>query len=339
MKNLTTICAGILAFLAPTMALPQPLPLDLHQADPTKVGYLDFYWKTEDESVYLALSNNSNPLDFRPINGGKPVVSPTLGTKAVRDVSIVEGVGRDKGKYWLIGTDLDIDSTNWDKATRTGSRAIFIWESRDLIHWTNERLVTVEDATAGMVWAPDAIWDPKAGKYLVHWASRFYAANDPNHTGNPTTTDIIRYAHTSDFKTFTKPKTYIDHKTSTIIDLSILRVDDNTFVRFYVSGKVSGPMVEVSRNGLFGNWVTPSGTIQDSTHFEGPYPFWDNVQPGKAYLVCDKVGSVTGLSPWVSTDVTSGTFTPASGGNLGALRHGSVLSVTKQQYDALAALG
>lgn len=92
------------------MALPQPLPLDLHTADPTKVGYLDFYWKTEDESVYLALSNNSNPLDFRPINGGKPVVSPTLGTKAVRDVSIVEGVGRDKGKYWLIGTDLDIDT-------------------------------------------------------------------------------------------------------------------------------------------------------------------------------------------------------------------------------------
>jgi hypothetical protein len=110
MKSIATVCAGILALLTPTLALPQPLPLDLRRADATKVGYLDFYWKTEDESVYLALSNNSNPLDFTPINGGKPVVSPTLGTKAVRDVSIVEGVGRDKGKYWLIGTDLDIDT-------------------------------------------------------------------------------------------------------------------------------------------------------------------------------------------------------------------------------------
>ncbi|GIJ99508.1 hypothetical protein Aspvir_001641 [Aspergillus viridinutans] len=338
MKSLTTICAGILALLTPTMALPQPLPLDLQRAAATKVGYLDFYWKTEDESVYLALSDNSNPLNFTTINGGKPIVSPTLGTKAVRDVSIIEGVGRDKGKYYLIGTDLDIDTTTWDKATRTGSRGIFVWESKDLIHWTSERLVTVEDATAGMVWAPDAIWDPKAGKYLVHWASKFYAANDPNHTGSATTTEIIRYAHTSDFKTFTKPQTYIDLKTISVIDLSILRVDDNTFVRFYVSGAASGPVVQVTRNGLFGNWVTPSGTIKDSTHFEGPYPFWDNVQPGKAYLVCDKVGSVTGLSPWVSTDVTSGTFTPVSGSNLGQLRHGSVLSVTKKQYDALAAL-
>jgi hypothetical protein len=28
-----------------------------------------------------------------------------------------------------------------------------------MVNWNNERLVTVEDATAGMVWAPEAIWD------------------------------------------------------------------------------------------------------------------------------------------------------------------------------------
>lgn len=36
-----------------------------------------------------------------------------------------------------------------------------MWESTDLVNWTNERLVIVEDATAGMVWAPEAIWDPE----------------------------------------------------------------------------------------------------------------------------------------------------------------------------------
>ncbi|RHZ45745.1 glycoside hydrolase family 43 protein [Aspergillus thermomutatus] len=338
MKSLTTISAGILALLTSTLALPQPLPLNHHKADSSKVGYLGVYWKTSDESVYYALSNNSDPLGFTPINGGNPIVSPTLGTKAIRDVSIIKGVGHDKGKYYLIGTDLKIADTTWAKAVRTGSRGIFVWESSDLLNWAGERLVTVEEETAGMVWAPDAIWDARKGKYLVHWASQFYAANDTEHTGNPTTTEIIRYAHTSDFKTFTKPQTYIDHKTSTTIDLSILPVDENTFVRFYVNGNVSGPVVEVSDNGLFGDWTSPSGTVEDSTRYEGPYPFWDNVQDGKAYLVCDKVGSVTGWAPWESTDVTSGQFTPVSGYNLASMRHGSVLSVTQEQYDALAAL-
>lgn len=46
---------------------------------------------------------------------------------------------------------------------RTGSRGIFVWESTDLVNWTDERLVTVEDETAGMVWAPDAVWDASQG--------------------------------------------------------------------------------------------------------------------------------------------------------------------------------
>lgn len=112
MKSLTTICAGILTLLTSTLALPQPepLPLPKHKADPSKVGYLNLYWKTVDESIYYALSNNSDPLNFVPINGGRPIVSPTLGTKAIRDVSIIEGVGRDKGKYYMFGTDLNIDT-------------------------------------------------------------------------------------------------------------------------------------------------------------------------------------------------------------------------------------
>lgn len=87
--------------------------------------------------------------------------------------------------------------TNWDAAQRTGSRGIFVWESTDLVNFNNERLVVVEDATAGMVWAPEAIWDAsksesgkqllpsspllslqhtnptKPDQYLVHWASKF----------------------------------------------------------------------------------------------------------------------------------------------------------------------
>lgn len=80
--------------------------------------------------------------------------------------------------------------TSWDAAQRTGSRGIFVWESTDLITWKNERLVQVEDKTAGMVWAPEALWDANKGQYLVHWASKFYAASDTAHTGTPSNIKI-----------------------------------------------------------------------------------------------------------------------------------------------------
>ncbi|KAL4890308.1 hypothetical protein BDV59DRAFT_209789 [Aspergillus ambiguus] len=339
MKVPASIFTATLALSCSVLAIPRSWSSSLQKrADPSKVGYLGVYWTTEDESVYLALSDNNDPTAFEPINGGSPIVSPTLGTKAVRDASIIEGVGSTAGKYYIIATDLDIDSINWSQAVRTGSRGIFVWESTDLVTWSNERLVTVEDETAGMVWAPDAVWDPSQGQYLVHWASQFYSEDDPEHTGDPTTTTILRYAYTSDFQTFSEPKTYIDLETATTIDLSFLPVDENTFVRFYVNGNITGPVVEVSFNGLFGDWAAPSGSVEDSASFEGPYPFWDNAQDSKAYLLCDRVGSEPGLAAWESTDPTSGEFSPVTSTNIRFMRHGSVLSVTQEQYDALAAL-
>ncbi|KAI9925429.1 hypothetical protein ASPWEDRAFT_28874 [Aspergillus wentii DTO 134E9] len=322
-----------------SISLSHPLSNLQKKADSTKAGYLAVYWTTANESVYFALSDNDNPLGFQAIHDSKPIVSPTLGTGAVRDVSIIAGAGDDADQKWyIIGTDLNIDDTTWGDSTRTGSRGILVWESTDLVNWTGERLVTVEDDTAGMVWAPDAIWDPDQSKYLVHWASQLYSADDTDHTGDATTTQIIRYAYTSDFKTFTTPKTWIDLKTASTIDLSILPVSDSTYVRFYVNGNTTGPVVEVSTNGLLGDWTAPDGSVKNSASYEGPYPFWDNTVDGKAYLLNDAVGSSPGLAAWTSTDVTSGNFDKDSSSDLTFMRHGSVLAITQDQYDALKAL-
>lgn len=93
-------------------------------------------------------------------------------------------------------TALMWQQTTWDASERTGSRGIFVWESTNLVDWTGERLVVVEDATAGMVWAPEAIWDASkgaipqvpinydiqgkaqlmlnmTGQYFTYWASKF----------------------------------------------------------------------------------------------------------------------------------------------------------------------
>lgn len=111
--KLTTL-AGALSLPLTTLALPscpfKSTPTNPKKAEEAKAGYLAVYWTTEDESVYYALSPNDNPLGFKSINGGNPIVSPTLGTKAIRDTTIIRGAGADEGKYWIIGTDLNIDT-------------------------------------------------------------------------------------------------------------------------------------------------------------------------------------------------------------------------------------
>ncbi|KAL4806083.1 hypothetical protein BDV18DRAFT_138648 [Aspergillus unguis] len=340
MKVTLPWAGALLALPLSTLALPA-LPLSkVKRVDEDKVGYLAVYWTTEDESVYFSLSSNDDPLAFEPVNGGNAIVSPTLGTKAIRDTTIVRGVGDDEGKYWIIGTDLDIDSTTWDLASRNGSRAIFVWESTDLINWTDERLVTVEDERAGMAWAPDAIWDEEQGQYFVHWAAQLYAANNTAHAGDPELINSLRYAYTSDFRTFSEPQTYITQGNETSIDLSFLQIDESTLIRYFVDGATTSPVQDISREGLFGDWTRLDGVIEDSQSFEAPYPFWDNVEEGKAYLLCDRVGDDPGVEAWSSSgdDIEAGNWAKDAEHDLTWMRHLSVLAVTQEQYDALAAL-
>ncbi|KAL4778178.1 hypothetical protein BJX76DRAFT_362976 [Aspergillus varians] len=339
--KLTSITAALLA-LSPisSLALPSPLPhthLSKNPDEP-KVGYLAVYWTTDDESVYFALSSNDDPLGYQTINGGKAIISPTLGSKAIRDTTIIRGQGKDEGKYYIVGTDLDIGTTNWNAASRTGSRALFVWESTDLITWTDERLVTVEDETAGMAWAADANWDEEKEEYFVHWAAQLFAEDDPEHTGDPVQITSLRYAYTSDFRTFTKPQTYISLGTETAIDLAFLRVDERTVVRYYVDGATTSPVQDISRDGVLGTWTALNGTIEDSLSFEAPYPVWDNVVDEKAYLFCDRVGTDPGVSAWESTDVVTGNWERNYEYDLTFMRHLSVLPVTREQFDKLAAL-
>ncbi|GAB1193712.1 hypothetical protein APSETT444_002940 [Aspergillus pseudonomiae] len=292
-------------------ALASPTPAK--RAD-EKVGYLSVYWTTDDESVYFALSDNDDPLGFSAINSGNAVVSPTLGTKAVRDTSIIAGQGDDAGKYWIIGTDLNIGETTWDAAVRTGSRAIYVWESTDLVNWSENTLVTVEDSTAGM-----------------------YAADDTEHTGDATTGNVLRYAYTSDFKTFSEPQDYIVGTTD-VIDLCLIQLDSNTLLRSYVnSSSADGLPVEISTNGLLGDWSL-LGSIADSAGYEAPYFFADNAGGGKGYMTADLVGSSPGISGWTSDDLSSGVLTKDTSHDLTFMRHDSVLAVTQSQYDALKAM-
>lgn len=330
-----------LALVSSTVALPaQSLDFNdyglLPRADPSLTGYLGVFFLGDKPSVYFYLSNGNNANSMTTLNKGQPVINPTKGTVGVRDPSIISGGGSEAGKKWyIIGTDLNIGKTTWDAAQRTGSRGIFVWESTDLITWNNERLVTVEDNTAGMVWAPSAIYDSARGEYFVHWASKFYPTSDPQHTGSPSAIRI-RYVYTKDFKTFSSPQDYINKSPTNIIDLEFLDLGNNSYARFMKDETAKTVFTEISTNGLFGTWTRPGGSSAIiASGVEGPAVYWDNQVAGKAHLLLDFYGS-DGYRPYETLDVKSGKWT-ASDRNAWPknLRHGSVLPVTSAQIDAL----
>ncbi|ERT01117.1 uncharacterized protein SPSK_07607 [Sporothrix schenckii 1099-18] len=314
-------------------------------------GYLTIVFLGADPYIYFYLSDGNNPIAFKALNKGSPILKPTKGTGGVRDPAIVKGGGDEAGRKWyIVGTDLNIGKTTWDASQRTGSRGIFVWESTDLLTWINERLVTVEDQTAGMVWAPEAIWDPAKSQYMVYWSSKFYTASDNKHTGSPTNTRI-RYAYTSDFKTFSAPQTYVDKAPSDTIDLTVLPLStafgvdlaaaatNQTFLRFMKDESKKGVFMDYSTTGIMGPFTRPGGaaaTIESGV--EGPAAFWDNTVAGKAHLLLDFYGG-DGYRPYESTrpETNNGWTVSSRSAFPKNLRHGSVLPLTATQYAALAA--
>lgn len=189
----------------------------------------------------------------------------------------------------------------------------------------------------------------------MHWSSKFvsegpplplspaltrymqYDTSDPSHTGTPSSTKI-RTAHTSDFKTFTSPTDYIDYSPTNVIDLTFLALGANAYARFVKNESATNVFTEVSADGLFGTWTRPGGAdaiIEQDV--EGPAAFWDNEVEGRAYLLLDFFGA-GGYAPFVSGDVEGGVWAAAEAGAFPeGLRHGSVVAVDQEGYDALGA--
>lgn len=167
-----------------------------------------------------------------------------------------------------------------------------------------------------------------------------YDESDTAHSGTPTTSRI-RYAYTSDFRTFSEPQTYIDKSPTSIIDLNILPYpdDSNTFLRFIKDEGLTRVFVEVSTTGLFGTWTRPGGdTAYIRGDVEGPASYWDNTAAGTAHLLVDYYGE-DGYHPLVNADPQNNDgWTDSDRADFPAnLRHGGVLPITAEQMDALSA--
>ncbi|MFF5845681.1 family 43 glycosylhydrolase [Streptomyces massasporeus] len=345
----------LLPFLALTGLLLTLLSAPPSTADPGAppvkhskyAGYLFAYFTGEGtadgEQIRYALSRGNDPLHWRELNAGKPVLTSTTGEKGLRDPFVIRSPKGDK--FYLIATDLRMyqnSSGSWDQVQRHGSKSIMVWESTDLVHWTDQRLVKVSPDSAGNTWAPEAYWDDELDSYVVFWASKLYADDDPDHKGD--TYNKMLYATTKDFRTFSEPKVWNDPGYS-VIDSTVVK-DKDEYYRYTKDERDPGSAGPCSKFITGEKSTSLTSTTYDFVadcigkgamdRGEGPTVFKSNTEK-KWYLFIDEYGG-RGYVPFETTDLASGKWTPSTNYQLPASpRHGTVLPVTQREYDRLLA--
>jgi len=293
------------------------------------------------EKISFAASTGDDALHWSELNGGRPVLSSTLGTTGLRDPFIMRS--HDGDTFYLIATDLSIGSgTSWDASQRTGSRSLEIWESRDLVHWGTQRSVVVSPPTAGNTWAPEAYWDDALGSYVVFWASKIYDAADVNHTGS--TYEKMMYATTRDFVNFTPAQVWQDAGVSRI-DTTVIK-DDGAYYRFTKDEASASGCTDVFEEksadllAPVADWTTAAtciGRNAGTGAVEGPTIFKANPGDpnGGYYLFLDEYGG-RGYLPLHSATLESPSWKiPSSYSLPTSPRHGTVMGITQAEWDAL----
>ncbi len=281
----------------------------------------------EGEQVYFAVSKDG--MHWEDLHGQRPVLRSCIGEKGVRDPFILRS--ELDGNFYIIATDLRIASgKGWEVAQHAGSTDLVIWRSGDLVNWSAPWAVNGKVEGAGCVWAPEAIYDPEQGAYLVFWASCV------KEEGEREPKQRIYCAYTKNFEDFSGPEKYIerDHH---VIDTTIVE-QNGMFYRFSKDETTKNIRMDRGRSLRGAFEEIPSACLQDMSGVEGPAAFW----LPKAQMWCvlvDRFAQGLGYLPLLCRDLDSGAFCVADAGqyDMGRVlkRHGSVLAITQKEYETL----
>ncbi len=231
-------------------------------ADKDLAGYLFAYFKGDavgEESVHYAISTDG--YHYKALNGNMPVLrSDTISsTGGVRDPHMLRGI--DGQTFYMVLTDMTA-SKGWDS-----NRAMVLLKSTDLVNWKHS-IINIQQQYKGQeklkrVWAPQIIYDPKAGKYMVYWSMKY--DNGP---------DVIYYAYAnSDFSSFiSEPKVLFTPKDGkSCIDADITNKNGLFYLFYKTEGNGNGIKLAITDSLTSSKWVEQDGYKQQTSDaVEGP---------------------------------------------------------------------
>jgi beta-xylosidase len=197
----------------------------------------------------LHLASSRDGLTWTALKGGASFLTPTVGTKLMRDPCVVRGPDGVFHMVWTTGW--------WDKG-------VGVAHSKDLIEWSAQSFVPVMAHEPGALnaWAPEIVWDEAKEQYLVFWSTtipgRFPetdASGSPLKEGGRTNHRIYSTT-TKDFQTWTPTKLFYDDGFN-VIDATIAQHG----IRFVLVVKDETEF-PVAKKHL---------RVATSTHIDGPY--------------------------------------------------------------------
>ena len=356
----TATVRGIEATIAvPVTLVPQAAATDDY-------GYLMVHFVEDSqgyaEKIYLDISRGNNAEQWDPLNSGKPILASDLGTTGIRDPYIT--YNPETGTYYIIATDLRVfggdngsgNCTSWCHWSSQGSTKLNIWESTDLVTWSEQRQIDLATnlagdkvAELGMAWAPEATWVPNyygAGKgaFVLYWSSNMYTNDNPGHTGS--SYSRILWGATPDFTadSYEYGGVFIDHGGNTI-DTTMTQVGDTTYrvTKDNTFGK--GLYMESTTDAQWwlasANWTEIQDKIganwsgNNPGGVEGPAIFKKHNED-TWYLYVDVIPTV-GYRPMVSQDLTEGwePFVSSDFYMAPSTKHGGIIGLTKAQYNTV----
>ena len=303
--------------------------------------FVHFREKTspEGEQVHFAVSRDG--FRWEALNGGQPVLWAYYGDRGVRDMTIV----RDEraGRFHIFATDLSLSygmrgryERSWARISREGSKSLAHWQSEDLVHWTEEELVQLGDENFGCLWAPDVLFDPEEGDYVLHWSS--------SHADNGFGPKAIYYTRTRDFVSYAPPKLLYRKPDSDCID-SAMYLEDGRYVLFVKSADKPANLIELVGDHATGPFrrvdrFDASMAVLEGGKYEAPTAV--RLDDGRWCLFADYYGvpgAGQGYVPFVTDNLAGGDFVrcDASFSFPYGFKHGTILTVTEAEYDRLRA--
>ena len=251
----------------------------------------------------------------------------------IRDPHILRG---EDGCYYIVATDMMVAKNGWNE-----NPGIVMMKSKDLVNWTHGKVNLAKDwpafSDAYWVWAPQTIYDRKAKKYMIYFTLQ--------RTGDNRQSLITFYAYANkDFTAFeSEPRQLFAAKYGSI-DNDIIE-KDGTYHLFYKgntkdeNGKeVKNGIQQATSKNLKGPWKEDFEYLDayagTRTHVEGSSVFPLHDGSGDWILMYGLYGSGR-YEYQTSRDIVHFTKEPQSFRKDFFPRHGSVISVTKEELERI----
>lgn len=291
------------------------------------VAYLFTYFNSndpKDEQICYAISDDG--YNYTPLNHGNPVIeSDTIAyTQCVRDPHILRG--EDGKTFYMVVTDMR-SAYGW-----SSNRGMVLLKSTDLINWQHSAInfptrYTKEWKNVIRVWAPETIYDRKAGKYMVFYSLR---------TSDPGSFDKIYYQYANaDFTDLEgEPRWLFDAGSATIDGDIVYNEADQLYHLFYKQESGRGIYQAVAKN-LTDRWQMLDGNVEQTKEAVEGVGVCKAID-GKSWIIMyDCYGSGhyqfcksedLKTFQFVQNTKTKGKFTP---------RHGTIIPITQAEKDRL----